>query len=174
FFAAEAYVPKLLIDRFEFSPTVAGLALTLSALGWSGASAVQGRYGDRLGSIRIVAIAVVLLMVGMGSVLFVSIVPAAPGVVVVGWRFAGAGMRPVYPRLPALRLAHSTTASAGFNSSALSISDSTGSAVMIALAGLGFVLLPVAGSGSITVYVIAIAALLISLLPGLRMGDAGR
>src|SRR5690606_38075649 len=82
FFAAEAYVPRLLIDRFEFSPTIAGLALTLSALGWSGASAVQGRYGDRLGSARIVCIAVVLLMVGMGSVLFVSIITADPWVVV--------------------------------------------------------------------------------------------
>jgi len=174
FFAAEAYVPRLLIDRFEFSPTIAGLALTLSALGWSGASAVQGRYGDRLGSIRIVVIAVALLMVGMGSVLFVSVVTADPWVVVAGWGFAGAGMGLLYPRLTVLTLAYSTTANEGFNSSALSISDSTGSAVMIALAGLGFVLLPLAGSGYITVYVIAIAVLLLSLVPGLRMGDAGR
>lgn len=174
FFAAEAYVPKLLIDRFEFSPTVAGLALTLSALGWSAASAVQGRYGDQLGSFRIVTIAVVLLSTGMGSVLFVSVAAADPWVVVVGWGFAGAGMGLLYPRLTVLMLAYSTTANEGFNSSALSIADSTGSAVMIALAGLGFVLLPVAGSGYITVYVIAIAVLLLSLLPGLRMGDAGR
>jgi MFS family permease len=174
FFAAEAYVPRLLIDRFEFSPTVAGLALTLSALGWSGASAVQGRYGDRLGSARIVCIAVVLLMVGMGSVLFVSIITADPWVVVIGWGFAGAGMGLLYPRLTVLTLAYSTTANEGFNSSALSISDSTGSAVMIALAGLGFVLLPIVGSGYITVYVTAMAVLLVSLLPGLRMGDAGR
>jgi MFS family permease len=174
FFAAEAYVPRLLIDGFEFSPTVAGLALTLSALGWSAASAVQGRYGDRLGSVRVVTIAVLLLLVGMGSVLVVSILMADPWVIVVGWGFAGAGMGLLYPRLTVLTLAYSTTAIEGFNSSALSISDSTGSAVMIALAGLGFVLLPIAASGYITVYLIAIAVLLVSLLPGLRMGDAGR
>lgn len=174
FFAAEAYVPRLLIDRFEFTPTVAGLALTLSALGWSGASAVQGRHGDRLGSARIVTISVLLLLIGTGSVLFVSSVMVDPWVVVIGWGFAGAGMGLLYPRLTVLTLAYSTTANEGFNSSALSISDSTGSAVLIAVAGLGFVLLPIAGIGYITVYAIAIAVLLISLLPGLRMGDAGR
>jgi len=174
FFAAEAYIPKLLIDRFDFSPTVAGLALTLSALGWSGASAVQGRYGDVLGSRRIVWITAVLMAVGFSAALLVSIIDADPWVVVIGWGFAGGGMGLLYPRLTVLTLAYSTTADEGFNSSALSIADSTGSAVLIALAGLGFVLLPIAGVGYITVYVLALGILALALLPGLRMGDGGR
>ncbi|MDT0157366.1 MFS transporter [Microbacterium sp. ARD32] len=174
FFAAEAYVPRLLIDRFEFSPTVAGLALTLSALGWSGASAVQGRYGDLLGSARIVTLSTVLMAVGFSSALAVSILGADPWIVVTGWFFAGAGMGLLYPRLTVLTLAYSTTADEGFNSSALSIADSTGSAVLIAVAGLGFVLLPIGGSGYITVYLLAIGLLLLALLPGLRMGDGRR
>ncbi|MFD5225649.1 MFS transporter [Microbacterium sp. NPDC058342] len=171
FFAAEAYVPKLLIDRFEFSPTFAGLALTLAALGWSGASAVQGRYGDALGSIRITVLAVALMLAGVGGVLIVSIAESSPWIVVVAWGLAGAGMGLLYPRLTVLTLAYSTTANEGFNSSALSISDSTGSAVLIAVAGLGFTLLPVGGSGYVTVYLLAAALVLLSLLPGLRMGD---
>lgn len=174
FFAAEAYVPRLLIDRFDFSPTIAGLALTLSALGWSAGSAAQGRWGDRLGSTRIVLISTVLLLIGIGAVFAVSIAETSPWVIVAGWAFAGAGMGLLYPRLTVLTLAYSTTANEGFNSAALSISDSTGSAVMIALAGLGFVLLPIAGSGYVTVYLFAIMLLLIALLPGLRMGDGRR
>ncbi|GAA3948681.1 MFS transporter [Microbacterium soli] len=174
FFAAEAYVPRLLIDRFEFSPTVAGLALTLSALGWSLASAVQGRYGDALGSTRIMWIAAMCMLAGVAAVLWVSAVGVDPWVVVTCWGVAGAGMGLLYPRLTVLTLAYSTTADEGFNSSALSISDSTGSAVAIAVAGLGFVLAPIAGSGYITVYLIAAALVLLSLLPGLRMGDPAR
>ncbi|MFD5215026.1 MFS transporter [Microbacterium sp. NPDC058345] len=174
FFAAEAYVPKLLMDRFDFSPTIAGLALTLAALGWSSASAVQGRYGERLGSTRIVVIGVPLMLLAVAAILFVVIAGTAPWVAVVGWGLAGAGMGLIYPRLTVLTLAYSTTANEGFNSAALSISDSTGSAVMIALAGLGFVLLPIGGSGYLTVYLIAAAILLVSLLPGLKMGDGRR
>jgi MFS family permease len=174
FFAAEAYIPRLLIDRFDFSPTIAGLALTLSALGWSGASAVQGRYGDVLGSRRIVWIAAALMTVGFSTALLVSVIDADPWLVVIGWGFAGGGMGLLYPRLTVLTLAYSTTADEGFNSSALSIADSTGSAVLIALAGLGFVLLPIAGVGYITVYVLALGILALALLPGLRMGDGGR
>jgi len=171
FFAAEAYVPKLLIDRFEFSPTLAGLALTLAALGWSSASAVQGRFGDRLGSVRIVWISSLLMLAAVAGVLWVSVTLTSPWVVVVAWGSAGAGMGLLYPRLTVLTLAYSTTANEGFNSSALSISDSTGSAVTIAIAGLGFTLLPLGGSGYVTVYLLTAVLLVIALLPGLRMGD---
>ena len=174
FFAAEAYVPKLLMDRFEFSPTIAGLALTIAALAWSSASAVQGRYGDRLGSTRIVVISVPLLLVAVLSILVVSATGTMPWLAVIGWGFAGAGMGLLYPRLTVLTLAYSTSSNEGFNSSALSISDSTGSAVTIALAGLLFLALPFAGSGFPIVYVFTAVLLLVALIPGLRLGDGSR
>ncbi|WP_309066459.1 MFS transporter [Microbacterium sp.] len=174
FFAAEAYVPKLLIEDFAFSPTVSGLALTFSALAWSSASAVQGRYGDRMGSRRIALIGIALVVVAVLGVLVVALTVSAPWTVLFAWAFAGAGMGLLYPRLTVLTLAYSTPANEGFNSSALSISDSTGSAVAIAVAGLGFVTLPLAGSGFVTVYVITGALLVLSLLPGLRLGDGPR
>ncbi|REJ04444.1 MFS transporter [Microbacterium bovistercoris] len=171
FFAAEAYVPKMLMERFDFSPTIAGLALTVSALAWSGGSAVQGRYGDRLGSRRMEVISTVLMLVGFGGVLVVAAVHAAPWVVVVLWGFAGGGMGLLYPRLTVLTLAYSTPTDEGFNSSALSISDSTGSAVTIAIAGLLFVSLPIAGSGFPVVFGLAVVVLLIAAVPGFRLGD---
>lgn len=174
FFAAEAYVPKLLMNRFEFSPTIAGLALTIAALAWSSASAVQGRYGDRLGSTRIVVISIPLLLVAVLSILVVSLAGTMPWLAVIGWGFAGAGMGLLYPRLTVLTLAYSTSADEGFNSSALSISDSTGSAVTIALAGLLFLALPFGGSGFPIVYVFTAVLLVVALIPGLRLGDGSR
>ncbi|HWS50213.1 MAG TPA: MFS transporter [Microbacterium sp.] len=174
FFAAEAYVPKLLMDRFDFSPTIAGLALTVAALAWSGASAVQGRYGDRLGSTRIVTISIPLLLAAVLGMLVVSASGELPWLAVVGWGFAGAGMGLLYPRLTVLTLAYSNPTNEGFNSSALSISDSTGSAVTIAIAGLVFLAFPLAGSGFPGVYLFTGALLMISLIPGLRLGDGSR
>ncbi|PKI93082.1 MFS transporter [Actinomycetales bacterium SN12] len=170
FFAAEAYIPKLLMDEHGFSPSIAGLALTLAALGWSSASAVQGRWGDRLGSHRIMLITFTLLVSALAGVLAVALAWRAPWIVVVGWGLAGAGMGLLYPRLTVLTLAYSTTRDEGFNSSALSISDATGSAVAVALAGLGFTALPLLGSGFATVYAFAAVLAVVALVPGLRMG----
>jgi len=174
FFAAEAYVPRMLMERFAFSPTIAGLALTAAALAWSGASAVQGRYGERLGSRRMVVISATLMTTGLVGLIAVALTRSQPWAVVVLWGIAGGGIGLIYPRLNVLTLAYSTPADEGFNSSALSISDSTGSAVTIALAGLMFVSLPVAGSGFPTVFAVSVVALLLALLPGLRIGDGPR
>lgn len=174
FFAAEAYVPKLLMNRFDFSPTIAGLALTVAALAWSAASAVQGRHGDRLGSTRIVSISLPLLLAAVLGMLVVSATGQMPWLAVIVWGFAGAGMGLLYPRLTVLTLAYSTPANEGFNSSALSISDSTGSAVTIAIAGLVYLAFPLAGSGFPGVYLFTGALLVISLIPGLRLGDGSR
>ncbi|QMU98316.1 MFS transporter [Microbacterium esteraromaticum] len=174
FFAAEAYIPKLLMDDHGFSPSIAGLALTLAALGWSSASAVQGRWGDRLGSRRIMLIAFALIMVALLAILGVVVLWPLPWIVMIGWGLAGAGMGLLYPRLTVLTLAYSTTRDEGFNSSALSIADATGSALAVAVAGLGFVAVPLLGSGFATVYLFAAVLTTIAMLPGLRMGDAQR
>ena len=137
FFAAEAYIPYLLMRKYAFTATWAGVALMLAALAWAGASAVQGRYGERLGNRRITVIGLSGLLIAMLCVLSAALFDVSPLVVILGWAFAGGGMGLLYPRLTVLTLAYSTESNQGFNSSALSISDATGSAVAIALAGLG-------------------------------------
>lgn len=170
FFAAEAYIPYLLMEEFDFSPTWAGVALMLAAFAWAGGSAAQGRYGDVLGNRRIAAISLGLLLVALLSVLVTALTAASPLVVIVGWGFAGGGMGLLYPRLTVLTLAYSESGRAGFNSSALSISDATGSAVSVALAGLGVATL---GGGAQTfplVFIFAIVIVLLATLPALRLG----
>jgi MFS family permease len=61
-----------------------------------------------------------------------------PAVVIAGWILAGGGMGLLYPRLSVMTLALSTKESEGFNSSAMSISDSLGGALALATTGIVF------------------------------------
>ena len=172
FFAAEAYIPYLLMERYAFTATWAGVALMLAAFAWAGASALQGRYGERLGNHRITLISLGLILVAMACVLAAALTGVTPVVVIVGWAFAGGGMGLLYPRLTVLTLAYSDETNQGFNSSALSISDATGSAVAIALAGLGVATLG-GGAGAFgAVFAFGIALVLLAVVPGLRLGHA--
>ena len=172
FFAAEAYIPYLLMERYAFTATWAGVALMLAAFAWAGASALQGRYGERLGNHRITLISLGLILVAMVCVLVAALTGITPVVVIVGWAFAGGGMGLLYPRLTVLTLAYSDETNQGFNSSALSISDATGSAVAIALAGLGVATLG-GGAGAFgAVFAFGIALVLLAVVPGLRLGHA--
>lgn len=170
FFAAEAYIPYLLMERFAFTATWAGIALMLAAFAWAGASALQGKYGERLGNRRITLISVSLLLVALLCVLFAAVFAVAPAAVIVGWAFGGAGMGLLYPRLTVLTLAYSDESNQGFNSSALSISDSTASAVAIALAGLGVATLGGGADAFGAVFAFCIGLVLLSVVPGLRLG----
>lgn len=172
FFAAEAYIPYLLIEKFAFSPTWAGVALMLAAFAWAGGSALQGRYGEVLGNRRIAVISIGLILVALVAVLVTALSSASPVVVIVGWGLAGGGMGLIYPRLTVLTLAYSEPGNQGFNSSALSISDATGSAVAVALAGLGVATLGGGVSAFPVVYTFCIVLVLVAAVPGVRLGHA--
>lgn len=172
FFAAEAYIPYLLIERYGFRATWAGIALMLAAFAWAAASHLQGRYGDSLGNTRITVISVACLLVSLSAVLIAAIGTVSPALVIIGWTFAGGGMGLLYPRLTVLTLAYSTPGTQGFNSSALSISDSAGSAVVIAVAGLAVATLGGGADAFAVVFALCIVLALVGLVPGLRLGHA--
>lgn len=171
-FGAEVYLPKLLIEEYQFSPIWAGLGLTSAALAWAVAAEVQGRIGDRLGNRRIVLIGMSLALTAYLAALATALWELHPAVLIGFWALAGAGMGLVYPRLTVLTLAYSTPANQGFNSSGLSISDSVGTASTIAIMGLVYLALNASGAGNVAVFAIAAALALLSLVPGLRLGSA--
>lgn len=171
-FGAEIYVPKLLIEEYGFSSMWAGLGLTAAALTWAGSAALQGRYGDTLGNRRITLIGVALLTFATVVAGVVAAWTMNPTILIVGWAFAGAGMGLMYPRLTVLTLAYSTPSNQGFNSSALSISDSVGAAATIAVMGLAFTALQGTEWAFPVVFAIATALALFALVPGLRLGHA--
>jgi MFS family permease len=171
-FGAEIYVPYLLIAEYDFSPTWAGLGLTAAALLWAAAADVQGRFGDRIGNARITLVGIALLSTAVIVAAATAWAHLHPALLIAGWALAGAGMGLMYPRLTVLTLAYSTPQNQGFNSSALSISDSIGASMAIAVMGLAFTALVATEAGFTVVFVIAAALALSALVPGLRLGHA--
>ena len=171
-FGAEIYVPYLLIDDYGFSATTAGLGLTSAALLWAAGADVQGRVGDRLGNARITLLGASLLIAATLAAAATAAWHLAPWVLIAGWALAGAGMGLMYPRLTVLTLAYSTPQNQGFNSSALSISDSVGASASIAVMGLTCVALSASDAAFPAVFLIATALAAFAVLPGLRMGHA--
>jgi len=171
-FGAEIYVPHLLIDGYGFSPTWAGLGLTAAALAWAVAADVSGRLGDRLGNVRITVIGVSQLVAAAVGVGLTAAWHLHPAVAIVVWAFAGGGMGLMYPRLTVLTLAYSTPQNQGFNSSALSIFDATGSTTAIAVMGLVFTGLAGTTTAYAAVFGVAAALALLALVPGLRLRHA--
>ena len=79
------------------------------------------------------------LVLGAVVLALVTTVLAWPAAVAIaGWIFAGGGMGLMYPRLSVMTLALSTKDTEGFNSSAMSISDSLGGALALAATGIVF------------------------------------
>ena len=87
------------------------------------------------------------LVLGAVVVVFISAaLHLHPAVIILGWVIGGGGMGIVYPRTSVMTLALSRPAEQGFNSSALSISDSLGAAIALAFTGVVFGLLTRPGS----------------------------
>ncbi|RDV44361.1 MFS transporter [Leifsonia sp. ku-ls] len=163
FFAAEVYVPRILVTEYGLSAAVAGLALTAAGLSWSGASWVQGRFPS-LTDLATARLGALGLTIALASLIATAVWHLHPAVVVVGWAFAGGGMGILYPRLGVLTLRYSTPDNQGFNSSALSIADATGSAVALAATAIVFAALrpfeggwPFAGAFALTAVLCGLA-----------------
>ena len=138
FFGAEVYLPYLLVERYAFSPTFAGLTLTGGAVAWAAGSAVQGRLGARLAHRRAIRTGAALVLGAVVLVLVTTLLGWPAAVVIAAWVFAGAGMGLMYARLSVMTLALSSKDNEGFNSSAMTISDSLGGALSLAATGIIF------------------------------------
>ena len=168
FFGSEIYLPYLLIDRYEFSPSLAGVVLTGAGLSWAAASWVQGRLGDRLSNTDAVRVGTGVLAVALVTVLAVSAFSLAPAVAFVAWTAAGAGMGFMYPRFSVAVLELSARSAQGFNSAALNIGEALSSAIALAITGL---VASVAGPVAFTadfVVTVAIALVGVVLAPRVR------
>jgi MFS family permease len=138
FFCAEAYIVFVLQDRWGLTPGTAGLALTAVGLVWAGSSQVQARLGDRVSDETAMRWGTALVLAGTAALTLVVVLDAAPVLAMAAYVVAGGGMGFGYPRTGVAMLAASSDADRGFNSSALSIADSLGSALSLSLSGIVF------------------------------------
>ncbi|NJP23237.1 MFS transporter [Microbispora sp. SCL1-1] len=136
FFAAEVFVPLMLVQERHLNTAEAGLALTGGALAWSLGSWIQGRRPHaRAMTIRLGA---TLIAAGI-CVTALIVIPATPALVVFGgWIVAGLGIGMIFPTLSVLVLELSAPGEEGRNSSSLSIGESVFSVVAVAVTGAVF------------------------------------
>ena len=138
FFCGQAYIVLVLQDRWGYSPAYAGIALTVVGVVWAGMSQVQARLGERVTSETAMRIGTGVLLAAVVG-LWLSVRLDAPGLVAgAAFVVAGAGMGFGFSRTGVAMLAASTGEDRGFNSSALSIADSMGAALALAVCGIGF------------------------------------
>ncbi|WP_082576243.1 MFS transporter [Lysobacter sp. Root604] len=149
FFGTEVFLPLLLSHERGWSPTAAGLALTVGAVGWSTGSWYRGRPVQRYAPARLLQIGMSLIAIGIAAIvaILVPTVPTAVGVS--GWVLAGLGMGVTFPSLSVLTLELSPPAQQGLNSSALQLCDALFTASVLAIGGSLFAaLLPHGHAGA--------------------------
>ncbi|MEH0937314.1 MFS transporter [Micromonospora psammae] len=135
FVGAEVVIPLMLSRERGFSPTAAGLVLSVGALSWSLGSWLQGRLPSPRSSATFPRVGLACITAGT-AIVAVTVSPAVPVALgVAGWALAGAGMGLLYPSLSVLTLALSAPGEQGRNSSSLQLGDSLFAATALALTG---------------------------------------
>ncbi|MHA6667645.1 MFS transporter [Homoserinimonas sp. A447] len=174
FFGAEVYLPYLLIERYHFLPSLAGLALTIGALTWASASWLQGRLTSQLTHQLSTVIGASLVLASILLAGVTALFTLSPVIAIIGWGLGGAGMGLMYPRLSVMTLAMSTKANQGFNSSALSISDSLGAALALSMTGIVFAGLATSGLSFPGVFAFAALIAVVAVVVAPRVAERMR
>jgi MFS family permease len=135
FFAVDAYVSRLLVDLRGLTLSQAGLALTAATIAWTAGSWIQAHWSTRVPLDRFVRSG--LLVVAAGIATFATVlIPAVPvWVAIPTFAVAGLGMGLSYSPLGLIVLRDATPGEQGSASSALSLTDSLGTALGTGVSG---------------------------------------
>ncbi|MFD9703679.1 MFS transporter [Lentzea sp. NPDC059081] len=168
FFAVEAFIPLTLTVVHGYSPLEAGIPLTLSALGWAGASNWASRH-PKIERHTLVRVGFLFTATGMAAVTLIAPSWGPAFLTPVLWAVAGAGMGMATSSVGVLMMGASAEADRGFNSAALQICDMLGSATMIGLGGV--LVVATAPTAGVVVLNLSMAALAVvgAILTGPRM-----
>ena len=163
FTGAEVYLPRLLTDRDGFSPSVAGIALTLTGVSWFVGSWVQGAWDTHFEIGRTAAVSLALMTATLVGLAAAVAMEAPAWVVITLFPLLGLGIGTLYPRVTAQALGRADATEQGFVSSALQIGDSAGAATALALSAIVFA---AAGSGVPAAYVAVLGTMAVPAVVG--------
>lgn len=168
FFTVEGFVPLTLTVVHGYSPLEAGIPLTLSALGWAGASLWASRHPE-IERHTLVRAGFLFVATGIGAVTLIAPEWGPAFLTPVLLAIAGVGMGLATSSVGVLMMAASPEEDRGFNSAALQIADMLFSATMIGLGGV--VVLATAPTAGVVVLNLSMAALAVvgAVLTGPRM-----
>ncbi|WP_235778772.1 MFS transporter [Sinomonas notoginsengisoli] len=163
FFGAEAFIPLILVDAYGLEPSVAGLALTGGAVGWTIGSFAQAR--GWLPKPAFLVLGSVILTVGLGSIAATVAAGVTPWLLAASWFLAGTGMGLSVTTTSVLVLDYSDAATRGRNSASLQMADMLGGVIGTAGAGTLYSLLLTPGAvPGPSVFVPLATALMVSAL----------
>lgn len=135
FFGGDAYVPYA-IATVRHSPTaLAALALTAATLTWTAGSWVQARWIARIGPRRLVRWGQSLVLGGLGLMCVTLLPSVPPGLGILAWAVAGAGMGVAYAPLSLAALDRAAPGEEGRATSGLQLCDVLGQAIGTGVAG---------------------------------------
>ncbi len=138
FFCSEAYLPFVLQDQWGWSTGAAGAALAAAGITWAVASQLQARLRRQLADHRAILLGATCLVLGIAGAFAVVSLHGPAAALVASYGVASAGMGTSYPRTSVATLSASDDRNRGFNSSALSVADSLGGALALAVSGVLF------------------------------------
>ncbi len=136
YITAELFLPLILKEIHHFSPTRAGFVVTVGSITWAFGSWLQGKIRAEKWRVRFPFIGSALQLSGtlLTFLVFISQLPGE--IVFIGWLLASIGIGLVFPAMTVHALYLTPKAQQGHTSSALSLADTLGAAIMIAYAGI--------------------------------------
>lgn len=170
FFTADAYLPLMTTATHGWSLTAAGMPLLVASLGWSVASAWQGRHPD-LSRPVLVRIGFALVAAGVAGLLVVAPTWGIAWLALPLGAVTGTGMGLGSASLSALLLSGTTAGDTGFHASAAQVSDQLTTAVMIGFGGALLVVAPPPVALTVLVAVLTALALVGVALAGRTAGS---
>lgn len=135
FAGTSSFLSLTMIRVHGFSPTLAGIAITVGSLGWSVGSWYQGRTTLPVSRNRLIMIAVGLLTLGIALATTAG-APAITGwITVPAWVIAGIGMGIGMSSLNVMVMRLSAPARQGANAAATQVCEGLGSSLAVGFAG---------------------------------------
>ncbi|WP_447040953.1 MFS transporter [Streptomyces sp. DSM 118878] len=134
YFTVEALVPLMLITERDVDAVVVGVAFTVSAVLWAGASWVQGNLLQHVARHRLVTVGALVMAASVGFAVMGSFSGVSPYTAVAAMPLAAVGMGLLDPCVTVLSLSHSAPHRQGHTTSAMQTNMNLGQVVILALA----------------------------------------
>ena len=135
FFGIDAYVSLTLEAYRGLSAVAAGIALTAATVSWTAGSWIQARGSERWPTDRFVRAGYVVAILGLAAFALVLVPEVPVAWAVPSFAIAGLGMGLAYAPLSLIVLREASPQTQGHASSALSLSDTLGTALGTGISG---------------------------------------
>ena len=176
FFAVDAYVALALVEWRGLRAAEAGIALTAATISWTAGSWTQARFASHWPPERFVRAGLVVLVAGLATFGIILSPDVSPWLAIPTLALAGYAMGLAYSPLALIVLREAPTAEQGRASSAISLTDSLGTALGTGITG-ALVAASVRGTGDPVLglavgFAVAVAVALLGVAIGGRLhGD---